>query len=630
LKIIIHFILVCISYGALAQINTDQYESKYGKGDITFKKKVKISFIYDPNIRTYYAKVTHQIDRLTLSDQYSSGLVQVPFNTFQRLNLKKARYFKLDSLGEKILVENVKVKYADEKDYFISGIFYNDLKVKQFLCSVNLPENYFSSYSYDLYYDDLKFITAFYLQEKNEAVKEVEISIKKDVNVELSIFEQNLGDKITRTEDDNYIKYKAKSLDRIKSNENSVKGSYYLPHIILSVKSTETPEKETFILRSTEDQYNWYKSLLKELRPDDLYIKKLSQSIVKGASTNEKKIEAIYSWVQNNIQYIAFEDGIAGFKPTEADKVSKLKYGDCKGMANLLVNLLKAEGFDAKHTWIGTRNNNYSYDIPSLIVDNHMICALDFQNKRYYLDGTSKSASWNSPPPSLEGKQVLIANGENFLIDSVKISSANNNQIKIDGILDLSSTQPKIKINVELSGHYKQDYISYLKYIPSRSKKNIPYYLISDYIDGITIEDISDAKLNGEKVQFSISGFYSNLVKGTNSNTVFPFLNTFNYSTINKNQAPIYIDYPHHISVKLQLKNAKGKLKDATDFNQKIAYKSSYANFEIQKDADEYTIIQELHINTQHSPLVGYTEWNNFANRIKLFNTHPITYGIDE
>ena len=113
--------------------------------------------------------------------------------------------------------------------------------------------------------------------------------------------------------------------------------------------------------------YKWYNSLLNELDPNDAGLTKMANSITKNASTDKEKIRDIFTWVQNNVQYVAFEDGIAGFKPSEAHEVASLKYGDCKGMANLLVNLLKAEGLDARHAWIGTRMNNYNYKIPSLL-----------------------------------------------------------------------------------------------------------------------------------------------------------------------------------------------------------------------------------------------------------------------
>ena len=62
----------------------------------------------------------------------------------------------------------------------------------------------------------------------------------------------------------------------------------------------------------------------------------------------------MFYWVQDNIRYIAFENGIMGFKPDAAQNVLNKKYGDCKGKANLLKEMLKLAGYDARLTWIGT------------------------------------------------------------------------------------------------------------------------------------------------------------------------------------------------------------------------------------------------------------------------------------
>ena len=46
------------------------------------------------------------------------------------------------------------------------------------------------------------------------------------------------------------------------------------------------------------------------------------------------------------VRYIAYEDGIAGFKPDKAQEVLRKKYGDCEGMGNLMTEMLKSIGLD--------------------------------------------------------------------------------------------------------------------------------------------------------------------------------------------------------------------------------------------------------------------------------------------
>ena len=52
----------------------------------------------------------------------------------------------------------------------------------------------------------------------------------------------------------------------------------------------------------------------------NVYIAKVKE-LTATAKTDEEKIKNIYYWVQDNIRYIAFEDGIAGFKPDDSQNV---------------------------------------------------------------------------------------------------------------------------------------------------------------------------------------------------------------------------------------------------------------------------------------------------------------------
>jgi hypothetical protein len=147
-----------------------------------------------------------------------------------------------------------------------------------------------------------------------------------------------------------------------------------------------------------------------------------------GKKTDLEKVESIFYWVQDNIRYIAFENGIMGFKPDAAQNVFNNKYGDCKGKANLLKEMLKLSGFDARLTWIGTSDLPYDYTLPSLAVDNHMICTVIIGGKKYFLDGTEDHIALNDYAQRIQGKQVLIEDGKNYIIEKIPLFPAERNK----------------------------------------------------------------------------------------------------------------------------------------------------------------------------------------------------------
>ena len=167
------------------------------------------------------------------------------------------------------------------------------------------------------------------------------------------------------------------------------------------------------------DQYNWYSSLIKSIGDDDKIVGDKTKEIVVGLSTEEEKVKAIYQWVQENIRYIAFENGMAGFRPEKSHEVLRKKYGDCKGMANLLTVMIKSIGLDARRCWIGTKSIAHDYSTPSLSVDNHMICAWMKQGHPVFLDATETYIGYGEIAERIQGRQTLIENGSTYILDRV-------------------------------------------------------------------------------------------------------------------------------------------------------------------------------------------------------------------
>src|SRR2546423_317640 len=110
-------------------------------------------------------------------------------------------------------------------------------------------------------------------------------------------------------------------------------------------------------------------------------IRETVAKITAGHANDLDKIKAIYYFVQDKIRYIAFEEGYSGYIPSSAQAVLDNKYGDCKGMANLLTEMLKLSGYDAHFTWIGTRAIPYPQSMLALCVNNHAITTSDLNNR---------------------------------------------------------------------------------------------------------------------------------------------------------------------------------------------------------------------------------------------------------
>lgn len=356
-------------------------------------------------------------------------------------------------------VSSFELKYRNKKPAYFQiideaisddGMFHHDARVK--FTNVDFPVQ-----GYKYYFEsvketkDIKYFTSLYFTNTYRTLKkEIKVIIPKWLDIEFK--EMNFeGYSITKKEridpktEARIITYTAENLNGIYDEKQAPGPSYIYPHLLVLTKSYENDGVKHNLFNETKDLYAWYNSLVKSMDEKPEELKEKVNELIKVAITDEEKIKNIYYWVQDNIRYIAFEDGIAGFKPDESQNVFKKRYGDCKGMANLTKQMLKQAGFDARLTWIGTKRIAYDYSTPSLSVDNHMICTLIKDGEKIFLDGTEKYNSFGEYAERIQGKQVLIENGDDFILAKVPVNPASKNE-------ETFHFNAKI-VNNELVGH---------------------------------------------------------------------------------------------------------------------------------------------------------------------------------
>lgn len=236
-----------------------------------------------------------------------------------------------------------------------------------------------------------------------------------------------------------------------------------LPHVLILCKEfTTSGGQKQSVLATTDDLYRWYSSLTGQLNNDYSTFKPLVDNLTKSLKTPEEKMRAIYYWVQDNIKYIAFEDGVAAFKPADARDVYFNRYGDCKGMANLTKAMMTLAGLDARLTWVGTDRIPYTYDLPTIAVDNHMICTVYLNGKEYLLDATEKSHPLGEYAERIQGKQVLIEDGAKYHISTVPVEPLESTKVETTATLSIHGTSLDGKGATRFHGEAKRSLLQVL------------------------------------------------------------------------------------------------------------------------------------------------------------------------
>ncbi|RYF98963.1 MAG: hypothetical protein EOO02_17895, partial [Chitinophagaceae bacterium] len=276
-------------------------------------------------------------------------------------------------------------------------------------------------------FGDAKYLTRVFFHESYPVAEQVyEFRVPEWMQIEFRYFNFE-GYKIEKkeTKKGGYINYAfiMRDVPATKSEFKQIGRAFTHPHIVIQVKSFKNKGETLQGFDNVNDIYNWNNRLYKMANNDPSKLKSQLSKIVADKKTDIEKIRAIYYWVQDKIRYIAYEDGYSGYIPSSAQDVLNNKYGDCKGMANLLSEFLKLAGYDARFTWIGTRQIPYQQSLPALCVNNHAITTLYFGGKEYFLDATEKYIPFGENAYRIQGKEALITNNDKFDIKTVPLTT---------------------------------------------------------------------------------------------------------------------------------------------------------------------------------------------------------------
>ena len=416
-------------------------------------------------------------------------------------------------------IEEFEIRYKNKKEasfyvrdeaYTSDDLFHNDSRVKY--ANLDFPlKGYRYLTSIKKKYKDIKYFTKLYFNGEYPTVKKtirIEIPNWLDIELKEMNFDGYAIEKSVSPNQKGNGKIHTFTLKDAPAmyNENATPGPTYIyPHILILPKSYTQNGKTVNIFKETQDLYNWYKSLVNSLENDIAPIKSKVKELTENTTSDEEKIKNIYYWVQDNIRYIAFEDGIAGFKPDEAANVFTKRYGDCKGMANLTKQMLIEAGFDARLTWIGTKRIAYDYSTPNLSVDNHMICTLFKDGKTIFLDGTEKFNAFGEYADRIQGKQVLIENGDDFILEYVPSSEAEFNKEQFAYSLKLSEDNIIGKVDKIYNGESRAGLLYYFNSLKNDKKDEFLEYYLNKGNSNIKVSNIETSDLQNRDGNINIA-----------------------------------------------------------------------------------------------------------------------------
>lgn len=469
---------------------------KYGKDDVAILDAAET--------------ITFELGKKGQGVSVTNNVREKLMNIGHRADIQKAEFYDSESEIQEFSMKfrNDKAAYFQVKDEFYKSddLFYNDYRVKYM--TVDFPvQGYIYNYELNKKYKDVKYFTSLYFHDEYPTVKkEFIITVPDWLEVELKEFNfDGYAVKKSKKADPKgkgtVYTYSLENMDGFPKEESTPGPSYLYPHILVIAKSYTVDGKKNTLFSSTADLYKWYKSLVDTMDEKPDAMKEKVKELTANTKTDEEKIKNIYYWVQDNIRYIAFEDGLAGFRPDASQNVFQKRYGDCKGMANLTRQMLQLAGYDARLTWIGTKRIAYNYSTPSLGVDNHMICTLFKDGKKYFLDGTEKYNSFGEYAERIQGKEVMIEDGDKFIIEKVPVAQASANKEIYNATFKVDNETLTGKVSGSMKGESRASFLYGYNNTKNDKKENALQYYISRGDKNFSVSNIVTSDLtNRDKI----------------------------------------------------------------------------------------------------------------------------------
>jgi len=328
---------------------------------------------------------------------------------------------------------------------------------------------------------------------------------KKELNLE------EFG--VEKVESEGKLSYTVKNIPAVKPESYSPSDSKIEPHarLALSKFSYEGIDAE---VGNWEEIGSWiHKNLLIGRATVDAETKAKIEKLTAGATSDREKAKIVYDFVQNKTRYISVQVGIGGYQPIPANEVDNVGYGDCKGLTNYTMALLKTVGVESYYTVVqaGAEIVNFYEDFASLGQGNHVILNIPNNGDDIWLECTSQKMPFGYIGDFTDDRNVLVVKPEGGELKHTKKYTTEENLQETSGSFALSNEgNITADVTVMTKGiqyddrFYIEDWSDvekdkrYKKYFRSVSNVNI---------DKIVLKNDKETVTFSEKVQFNADAY---------------------------------------------------------------------------------------------------------------------------
>ncbi|UKM64898.1 DUF3857 domain-containing protein [Flavobacteriaceae bacterium GSB9] len=325
--------------------------------------------------------------------------------------------------------------------------------------------------------------------------------------------------------------YQIKNLKSFKPEEYSPSVNDLAPKVLFSAEQF-TLEGVAAEVKDWDSFGKWmYHDLIKDTYDlSETTIKKV-QDLVKNETNDIDKAKKIYQYVQDKVRYISVQVGIGGWKPFRASEVDALGYGDCKGLTNYTMSLLKAVGVESNYSVIyaGQSQRSLEKDFAAM-QGNHVILSIPNDGNTIWLECTSQKLPFGFIGDFTDDRDALVITPEGGKIKHTKKYTTQENSQDIKGRYTINSNGG-IEAEVQLISKGIQYDDKYWLETETERDLDMHYkkrwrYINSIAINSMAIDNDKSSIAFNEKISFKAPNYTKKA-----GNRMLLTVNAFNRST---------------------------------------------------------------------------------------------------
>lgn len=191
----------------------------------------------------------------------------------------------------------------------------------------------------------------------------------------------------------------------------------------------------TFTFGSTNGSLSSWASLgqwLDELRegrdvlPEALKAK--LHELTDGCADPYERLLKVYRLLEEQTRYVSIQLGIGGMQPASAADVCRKGFGDCKGLSNYMVAMLREVGIEADYVVIGTKHEDLPADFANVALLNHAIARVHMPDGEVWLECTNPQLPLGYIHSGIAGHEALVIkpDGKSEVVRLPRYTAAEN------------------------------------------------------------------------------------------------------------------------------------------------------------------------------------------------------------